>query len=427
MENPYQNALMQLENVCRGVLDFSEEEFELLSRHDHVHKTELKVKMDDGSERKFEAYRAQHNNAKGPYKGGIRFHQDVTEDEVKALSMWMTWKCSVVGLPYGGGKGGVVVNPKELSEGELERLSRAYSRWVSEYVGPWIDIPAPDVNTNAQIIAWMIDEIEKNDKGKTSENVRATMTGKPVSIGGSLGREEATGLGGFYVLERLSEKKGLVPEETTIAVQGMGNVGYWFAHYASQAGYKVIAISDSKGAIRVDDGINPQMTMECKLEKGKLAGCYCSGTVCDLEGGKTMTNEELLTMSVDILVPAALENVINEDNVSGIKAKYIIELANGPVTPEADHVLHERGIISIPDVLANAGGVTVSYFEWIQNLHGYYWEKEDVFAKLKAIMRRSFEEVWDKYETLRVDPRVAAYALSISRVMEASRHLGRLK
>lgn len=427
MQNPYQNALVQLKDVCQKVLDFTEEEYKALSEHDHIHKTELEINMDDGGARKFQAYRVQHNNAKGPYKGGIRFHEDVTEDEVKALSMWMTWKCSVVGLPYGGGKGGVVVDPKELSESELERLSRAYGKWVSDYIGPWTDVPAPDVNTNGQIMAWMIDEIEINHKGPVQENLRASITGKPIEIGGSLGREEATGLGGFYVLERLAEKKGLKPEETTIAVQGMGNVGYWFSYYASQAGYKVIAISDSQGAIRVDDGINPQMTMECKLEKGKLAGCYCSGTVCDLEGGKAMSNEDLLTMDVDILVPAALENVIHEGNAPQIKAKYIIELANGPVTPEADKILHERGIISIPDVLANAGGVTVSYFEWVQNLGGYYWEKEDVFTKLKTIMRRAFEEVWDKYETLKVNPRVAAYALSVTRVMEAERALGKIK
>jgi glutamate dehydrogenase/leucine dehydrogenase len=385
MDNPYQNAVKQLETVAK-YLKIDKEILGQLKSPKRVIKADLRVKMDDGKTAIFKAFRSQHNDAVGPYKGGIRFHPNVSEDEVKALSMWMTWKCSVVGIPYGGAKGGIICDPKNMSEGELERLSRAYIQAIAKYIGPWKDVPAPDVNTTGQIMAWMVDEYEKII-GKHEPGV---ITGKPVEMGGSLGRTEATGLGGFYVLEQLRKVRNL-PQNITIAVQGIGNVGYWFIEFAKKAGYQVVAWSNSKGG-------------EYKNKK--------------------ITNEELLELPVDILVPAALENQITKDNVDKIKAKYIIEMANGPVTPEADEILHRRGIISIPDVLANAGGVTVSYFEWCQNNMGYYWEKEEVFSKLKVIMDKAFGEVWQIYQAKKVNPRMAAYILAVDRVVKAMKLRG---
>jgi len=390
--NPYQNAVKQLETVAKYI-NLQGRTLEELKCPKRVIKADLRVKMDDGKIKTFKAFRLQHNDAVGPYKGGIRFHPNVSEDEVKALSMWMTWKCSVVGIPYGGAKGGVICDPKTMSEAELERLSRAYIQAIAKYIGPFKDVPAPDVNTTPQIMAWMVDEYEKI-AGKHEPGV---ITGKPVEVGGSLGRTEATGLGGFYVLEQLRKVRNL-PQNITIAVQGVGNVGYWFIEFAKKAGYRVVAWSNSKGG-------------EYK--------------------GKKITNEQLLELPVDILVPAALENQITKDNAGKIKAKYIIEMANGPVTPEADEILHRRGIISIPDVLANAGGVTVSYFEWCQNNMGYYWGKDEVFSKLKVIMDKAFGEVWKIYANAKrktknekLTPRMAAYILAVGRVVKAMKMRG---
>jgi len=392
MNNPYQNAVKQLETVAKYI-NLQGRTLEELKCPKRVIKADLRVKMDDGKIKTFKAFRLQHNDAVGPYKGGIRFHPNVSEDEVKALSMWMTWKCSVVGIPYGGAKGGVICDPKTMSEAELERLSRAYIQAIAKYIGPFKDVPAPDVNTTPQIMAWMVDEYEKI-AGKHEPGV---ITGKPVEVGGSLGRTEATGLGGFYVLEQLRKVRNL-PQNITIAVQGVGNVGYWFIEFAKKAGYRVVAWSNSKGG-------------EYK--------------------GKKITNEQLLELPVDILVPAALENQITKDNAGKIKAKYIIEMANGPVTPEADEILHRRGIISIPDVLANAGGVTVSYFEWCQNNMGYYWGKDEVFSKLKVIMDKAFGEVWKIYANAKrktknekLTPRMAAYILAVGRVVKAMKMRG---
>lgn len=386
--NPYQNAVKQLETVAK-YLNLQGRILEELKCPKRVIKADLKVKMDNGKYQIFKAFRSQHNDAVGPHKGGIRFHPNVSEDEVKALSMWMTWKCSVVGIPYGGAKGGIICDPKTMSEGELERLSRAYIRAIAKYIGPWKDVPAPDVNTSGRKMAWMVDEYEKI-VGKHEPGV---ITGKPVEMGGSLGRTEATGLGGFYVLEQLRKtwKGRILPKNITIAVQGVGNVGSWFIEFAKKAGYQIVAWSNSKG------------------------GEYQN---------KKITNEELLELAVDVLVPAALENVITKENAAKIKAKYIIEMANGPVTPEADEILHKKGIISIPDVLANAGGVTVSYFEWCQNNMGYYWEKEEVFSKLKVIMDKAFREVWEIYQTKKVNPRMAAYILAVDRVVKVMKLRG---
>jgi len=336
----------------------------------------------------------------------------------------MTWKCSVAGLPYGGGKGGIIVNPKELSKAELKRLSRAYGEWVEGFVGPWVDVPAPDVNTNGQIMAWMLDGLvsKKTLKERMSTNWQATFTGKPLEIGGSLGREEATGMGGFYTLENLVKKLGLKRESVTLAVQGMGNVGYWFAKLASEAGYRVVAISDSKGGIKSEQGLEIEKVLAHKQKTGSLAG---------FSGGKRITNEELLLLPVTVLVPAALENVITSENAGKIKVKAIIEMANGPVTPEADLELSKRGILSVPDVLANSGGVTVSYFEWVQNLHGAVWSKKEVFIKLKEVMDRAFAEMWEMWDgkvgklgIRERNLRMAVYSNAVARVVAAINVIG---
>jgi glutamate dehydrogenase/leucine dehydrogenase len=396
----------------------------ILSTPDMVHEGELSIKMDDGSTQQFKAFRSQHNNARGPYKGGIRFHQGVTKEEVMALSIWMTWKCAVTGIPYGGGKGGIIVNPRELSTAELERLSRAYVRFLGEAVGPWTDIPAPDVNTNGQIMAWMVDEWQKLASEKTGNmlqvNPLAAFTGKPLSLGGSEGRDEATGLGGVYVLEEL--RKALNWEHTkeiTIAIQGFGNVGYWFAHHADALGYRVVAVSDSQGGTYVKDGLNPEKTLQCKKENGHVSQCSCNQEKCDAELGRVVSNEELLELDVDVLVPAALENVITVENADRIKAKVVIEMANGPVTPEAEEILLKKGILVVPDVLANAGGVSTSYFEWVQNLHGTSWDKPTVLLKLQPLMVMAFCEIWEMAQAHKLSLRMATYSRAVKRVIDA--------
>lgn len=422
MNNPYQNAVAQLENIAK-ILKLDKKVVDKLKVPQKLIKAKLKVKMDSGKIATFLAFRSQHNDAKGPYKGGIRFHPNVSEAEVKALSMWMTWKCSVVGIPYGGAKGGIICDPKKMSKGELERLSREYMKAVGKNIGPWVDVPAPDVNTDGQIMAWMLDEYIKINNLKCKiynwnnigVNPLATITGKPLELGGSEGRTEATGQGGVYALQELAKKLGWQTGKTTIAIQGFGNVGYWFAKLAKDAGFKIAAVSDSRGGIYAKNGLNPEAVLAYKRKTGKVAG---------FAGTKNMTNEELLELGVDVLVPSALENVITEKNARNIKAKTIIEMANGPVTPEADEILHKRKIISVPDVLANAGGVTVSYFEWVQNLQGYYWTKKEVNEKLGVIMRQAFSRFWEKYQTLKANPRMAAYAVAVDRVVKAMRIRG---
>ncbi|MBU2051855.1 Glu/Leu/Phe/Val dehydrogenase [Patescibacteria group bacterium] len=389
LNDPFTNAQKQIDAVAKH-LKIDKSTLTKLKTPDRVLKADLKIKLDNGKVQTFKAFRSEHNNARGPYKGGIRYHFNVSKSEVKALSTWMTWKCATVGIPFGGAKGGIIVDPKILSQGELERLSRAYMRAFYKYFGAWKDVPAPDVNTGGAEMSWMLDEYEK----LVGHQEPGMITGKPLELYGSQGRTEATGLGGFYVLEQLRQiwKDRILPKNTTIAVQGIGNVGYWFIEFAKKAGYQVVAWSNSKGG-------------EYKREK--------------------ITNEELLELPVDILVPAALENVITKDNAGKVKAKYILEMANGPVTPEADEILHKKGIVSLPDVLCNAGGVTVSYFEWVQNNAGYYWTKADVFAKLKAIMDQSFKAVWQIYTSKKVNPRLAAYILAVDRVVQAMRLRGR--
>jgi len=404
-------------------LGFDEEIIKRLIEPEMICEFSFSVKMDDGQIKVFKGWRVQHNSLLGPYKGGIRFHPQTSREEVQALATLMTIKCVVAGLPYGGAKGGVLVDPKNLSSAELERLSREYVKKIAHFIGEDIDVPAPDVNTNPQIMAWMIDEYQKI-KGYQS---KATFTGKPVVMGGSLGRTEATGRGGVIVLKALLEKLGwenFSPSTLTIAVQGFGNVGYYFAKIASEAGFKVVAVSDSKGGIIKPKGdkleaLDIPLVMECKKEKGTLAGCYCAGGVCDTKGGKTITNEELLELPVDILVPAALENVINENNMKNIKAKIIIEMANGPVTEEAYEYLSKKKVIIVPDVLANSGGVTVSYLEWVQNKAGYYWSEEEVNSKLEVMMKKAFETIWKKSIEKKIPLKQAAFEVALEKIVSA--------
>lgn len=381
-------------------------------------KFQIPVKMDDGKNKILFGFRAQHNNALGPYKGGIRFHPDVSEDGIKALSMLMTWKCALVDLPFGGGKGGVIVEPRKLSKGELERLSRGYVKGIFPWIGPNKDIPAPDVNTNPQIMAWMTNEYSKlKDEGSP-----AAFTGKPLKLWGLEGREEATGYGGVIILKKLQEIFGFRPKETTLAIQGFGNVGSNFARFASQKGYKIIAVSEQGGGIYVSEGLNFEQTLRCREEKGKIAGCYCVGSVCDANFGKQITNKELLEIEVDVLVLAAVEDVITKKNASKIKAKYTMEMANGPVTLEADATLRDKGIISVPDILSNAGGVIASYFEWLQSKEKKRWRKKEVLNKLSKILEKAFDEVWSLSKKENINLRKATYLLAIDRVVKAMKH-----
>ncbi len=365
------------------------------------------VKMDDGRIRMFTGYRAQHNTSRGPAKGGIRYHPDVTADEVKALAMWMTWKCAVVGIPYGGAKGGVVCNPRKLSAGELERMTRRYASELIPIIGPERDIPAPDMNTNAQIMAWIMDTYSMNH----GYSVPEVVTGKPVSIGGTVGRVMATGQGGLYVLLKALKLLRKRLRDVRIAVQGFGSAGGAFVKLVDEAGGKVVAVSDLSGAVYNGKG----------LDIGRLwAHKQYDNTVTDFPGGERMTNAELIGCSCDILVPAATENQITEKNADTVRAKMLLELANGPTTPEADDILCDKGVIVVPDVVANAGGVTVSYFEWVQDIQSYFWTEKEVNARLDKIMTRTYESVSalaaQKKETLRT----AAYMLAVSRVAEAT-------
>jgi glutamate dehydrogenase (NADP+) len=373
--------------------------------------------MDSGELKMFSAYRIQHNNARGPFKGGIRFHAQVNEDEVKALAFWMSIKCATVNIPLGGAKGGIAVDPKGLSEREIERLSRSYIRSMYKLLGPNTDIPAPDVNTNPKIMAWMMDEYSRI----TGFNVPGMITGKPIEIGGSQGRAEATAQGGFYVLQKLLEYIDLGTKHPKIIVQGFGNAGSTFANIAHKAGYRIVGLSDSKGAIRAknEEGFDPESIARIKKEQGQILGYYCHGSVCDVLPHDQLSNEELLEQECDILVPAALENQLHKDNANRIKAKIVLELANGPTTPEADKILSQKGILVVPDVLANAGGVTVSYFEWTQNLQNFYWTNEEIQGKLKPIMERAMIDVWNFSKQNTIDLRTAAFSLAVERIAKA--------
>lgn len=404
MKSAFENAMEQLKKASE-VINLSSEKVALLSHPDRVIEVSIPVTMDSGEMKIFTGYRSQYNNVLGPYKGGIRYHQGVTYDEVKALSFWMTIKCAALGLPLGGGKGGVIVDPKKLSKTELEKLSRGYIQQLWRYVGSDIDIPAPDVYTTGEIMQWMREEFE-HLSGKKDPGM---ITGKPLHHGGSEVREYATAQGGVYCVEELSKKMNFNPHKTTVAIQGFGNAGSHVAEILSRRGYIVVAVSDSKGGIYNEHGLVIGRLGDWKKK---------NGSVIDFEEGKNISNDEILELDVDILIPAALEGVITGNNAPRIRAKTIVELANGPTNPEADEILNNKGVVVVPDVLANAGGVTVSCFEWQQNKAGEHWSEEDVLHKLELEMLRAFREIWETSEKYKVPLRKAAFIRAIERIVD---------
>jgi len=375
----------------------------------------LPVRMDNGALRYFTGYRCQYNNVLGPTKGGIRFHPKVNPAEVQALGLWMTIKCALLGIPFGGAKGGIEVQPKELSPMELERLSRAYVRAMADFIGPDADIPAPDVYTNARIMGWMMDEYEAINRVRAP----AVITGKPVQLGGSLGRDEATGRGAYLCIRELARKKAWQADNIRVAVQGFGNAAYHVARLLQADGYKIVAISDSKGGVYAKQGFDIESLWQEKQSSRKMRAVYCEQSVCQLVEHSEISNEELLALDVDILIPAALEGVLRGDNADKVRARTIIEVANGPLQSEAEAKLEARGIDIVPDVLVNAGGVTVSYFEWVQNRTGYLWPLAEVRDKLEHQMISAFERVWQVAQSENRSLRSAAYVVAMRRIGEA--------
>jgi glutamate dehydrogenase (NAD(P)+) len=420
MTGPFENAMEQLQKaeemlsvISRQSSDVTQK-LGILKQPQRILNVTIPVVLDTGALKIFQGFRVQYNNARGPYKGGIRYHPQVSLDEVKALGFWMTMKCAVADLPLGGAKGGIIVDPKEISVGELERLSRGYVQAIADCIGPDKDVPAPDVNTTGQIMGWMVDEYIKiqsqtvNRKSRNEqERLKATFTGKLIKDGGSEGREEATGKGGFYVLQAILKQLNL-KGNLTVAVQGFGNVGYNIAKFLEEMGFNVVAISDSKGAVHNPKGINIEKAMAVKKKTGLLTGI-----------GKPITNSQLLELPVDILVPSALESVLTGENADSVKAKVVLEMANGPTTPDADTILYRKGIVVIPDILANSGGVTVSCFEWEQNLQSEHWTKEEVNTKLKKKMEAASEIIWQTSLSLKTDLRTAAFVVALERIIKA--------
>jgi len=370
------------------------------------------VRMDDGSTQHFEAYRVQHHQVLGPTKGGIRYHPDVTLEEVEALAVLMAWKCAVMHVPFGGAKGGVCCNPKKMSVDELERLTRRFAAEIAPIIGPDVDIPAPDVYTGEREMAWIVDTLSMHNN---AQFMPGSITGKPLILGGSKGRSTATGRGGFFVALQLMEELGLNPKQSTAAVNGFGNAGSVFADNFHEIGGKVVAVSDSSGGIYSEEGLDIPKVKEHKRQTGSVADFPCSDSI---------TNEELLELECDVLAPAALENVLRKSNAGNVKAKAVIELANGPTTLEADEILYENGVSVAPDILANAGGVTVSYFEWVQDRAFYFWSAEEVDAKLKEHMDHAFQQVWQTHQQDKINMRTAAYVVAVDRVAQAARARG---
>ncbi len=404
--NPFKIAQSQLDAAAKK-MRLRKDMHEYLREPQRFLQVRIPVKMDNGTTQTFTGFRCQYNDARGPTKGGIRFHPEETEDTVKALAAWMTWKTSVVDIPLGGGKGGVICNPKTMSQGELERLSRGWVRAVAQIVGPEKDVPAPDVYTTPQIMAWMTDELSVI----RGYNTPGFITGKPLPLGGSAGRGDATARGGMFCLREAADKLGIDLAGATVAIQGYGNAGQHAHRLVEELfGAKVVAVSDSRGGVYNKDGIRFADALAHKQKTGALKG---------LKGTKDITNAALLTQNVDILIPAGIENAITSSNADKIKAKISVELANGPTTPEADAILYKNGVHVIPDFLANAGGVTVSYFEWVQNTYNYYWQETEVHEKLDAKMTAAYHAVWDRHKRSRCDMRMAAYMVSVARVAEA--------
>ncbi len=411
----FADAVERLTRIGRDA-GIEEEILESLRRPAATLAANLPVRMDDGSTRYFEAFRCRYNDVRGPAKGGIRFHPAVDRDEVQALALWMTLKCAVVDVPYGGGKGGVVVDPKALSRMEVERLARAYIRAMAEFIGPDTDIPAPDVYTNERIMGWMADEYETI----VGRKAPAVITGKPLALGGTPGREEATGRGAWLVIRELARTLGWKPSAIRVAVQGFGNAGYHVARLLQGDGYRIVALSDSKGGIYSEKGFDVESVRREKLASQELRGVYCEGSVCHAVDHERITNEELLELDVDLLVPAALEGVIGPGNAERIRARVIAEVANGPIRGEVDRLLFERGVVVLPDVLTNAGGVTVSYFEWVQNRQGLRWSLEEVRRRLGEVLPAAFREVHGLARAEAIPFRDAAYRLALQRIAEAT-------
>jgi glutamate dehydrogenase/leucine dehydrogenase len=402
--NPFQNALSQLARAA-AVHPVPQTVLDRIAHPDREVRVTIPLTKDDGTIELYEGYRVQHNNARGPYKGGIRYHPQADIDEVKALALWMSLKCAVANIPMGGGKGGITVDPSKLSKSELERLSRGWVQKMAPVIGPHVDVPAPDVNTNPEIMGWMVDEYQKI----AGDTTGATFTGKPLDKGGSEGRGAATGLGGLYTFNALSKKIGL-PQSCIVVVQGFGNVGGNAASLFYAAGHKVIAVSDARGGIVDENGLDISALQAYKKEKGTLVG---------FQSSREISNNALLELSCDVLIPAALENQITAQNAAKIQAKLVLELANGPTTPEADDILFARGIYVVPDILANAGGVTVSTFEWEQNLKGEHWAEAAVNKKLEEIMTREAENVYVRAQSLKTDMRRAAFIVALERLQKA--------
>lgn len=406
--------------------NFAEDKIDNFLAPNRIVEANLPVEI-NGKIKLFKGYRVQHSNSRGAYKGGIRFHEEVDRDEVMALSLWMSLKTALVNIPFGGGKGGVTVDPKTLSKKELEDLSREYVRSFFDVIGPDKDIPAPDVNTNPIIIDWMVDEYVKLAKKTNStfdtEALYGAFTGKATTMHGLDGREEATGYGGAVILRELAKKLDKTPSDMTVAVQGFGNVGYYFAKFASSFGFKIVTVSDSKGGVTdrkgtLQNSLDIAKVYACKLEKGRVAGCYCVGGVCDINEGQNLTNSQLLELPVDVLVPSALGNVINKTNMKKIKAPIIIEMANGPISPDAHNYLTKQKTIIVPDILANAAGVTASYLEWRQNIEGSKFSNEQVLFELEKIMGKAFSDAWKESKSLKTDLLEASYVIALKRLIK---------
>jgi len=405
-ENPFAIAQSQLRRVGE-TFGIDPNLVRVLSQCKKSIEVSVPVVMDDSTVSVFSGYRVTHNMTRGPAKGGIRYHPAVTQDEVKALAMWMTWKCALMGLPFGGAKGGVICDPKLLSDGERERLTRRYTTEIINEIGPEKDIPAPDVGTDSQVMAWIFDTYSMN----VGHSVLGVVTGKPLSLGGSVGRDEATARGALFCIRTALQKQGGRLPDTRVAIQGFGNVGRNLARLLSDEGVRIVAVSDSKGGVANPYGIDVGAAIAHKSEHGALAG---------LAGSEPITNEELIELECDVLAPCALEQVITAENADRVKARMICEGANGPTTPGADEILEDRGVFVLPDVLANAGGVVVSYFEWVQGLQEYFWKEYEVNAKLNDITVRAFEETWQARERFATSMRMAAYGLAVQRVAEAT-------
>ena len=410
----FTDASSRLERALKYV-SISDDAIERLKYPKASLSVSIPVRMDNGTLRIFQGYRVRYDDTRGPGKGGVRYHPNVSIDEVQSLAFWMTFKCALLDLPFGGAKGGITLNPKELSKAELERLSRGYIEGIADFIGPDVDILAPDVYTNEMIMGWMMDQYSIIQR-KISP---AVVTGKPLTMGGSRGRDTATGTGAFHVINSLLPKLDKKPANTTVAVQGFGNAGAVVADLLAKAGYQVVAVSDSQGGIYREKGLDIASIRQYKQEHRGITAIYCQDTVCNIVEHEAISNEELLALDVDVLIPAALENQITAENADRVRAKYIFEVANGPTTSEADRILESKGILVFPDILVNAGGVTVSYFEWVQNRSGLYWQLNEINERLKERMVTQAEKVWSFAQEFDISLRNAAYAQAIARLGEA--------